>query len=119
VVCAVGCEPASTEYSLLSGNLTGNSAIFRPQRRLCIREVAVPQRFFTKFPKKFNRVKSSDNRDRNRINSEIQSGYHTPVSSGRGPQSALTDKVAGAKDGDVERDRVADTQRPRVLASAS
>jgi hypothetical protein len=30
VVCAVGYEPVSTEYSLLSGNLTGNSAIFRP-----------------------------------------------------------------------------------------
>jgi hypothetical protein len=35
----------------------------------------VPQRFFTKFPKKINRVKLSDNRDRNRVNSEIQSGY--------------------------------------------
>src|SRR6266850_4129198 len=28
VVCAVGYEPVSTEYSLLSGNLTGYSAIF-------------------------------------------------------------------------------------------
>jgi hypothetical protein len=35
----------------------------------------VPQRFFTKFPKTINRVKLSDNRDRNRVNSEIQSGY--------------------------------------------
>jgi hypothetical protein len=35
----------------------------------------VPQRFFTKLPKKINRVKLSDNRDRNRVNSEIQSGY--------------------------------------------
>ena len=35
----------------------------------------MPQRFFTKFPKKINRVKLSDNRDRNRVNSEIQSGY--------------------------------------------
>jgi hypothetical protein len=35
----------------------------------------VPQRFFTKFPKKINRVKLSDNRDRNRVNSEIQYGY--------------------------------------------
>jgi hypothetical protein len=35
----------------------------------------VPQRFFNKFPKKINRVKLSDNRDRNRINSEIQAGY--------------------------------------------
>jgi hypothetical protein len=35
----------------------------------------VPQRFFTKFPKKINRVKLSDNRDRNRVNSEIQSGF--------------------------------------------
>ena len=34
------------------------------------------QWFFAKFPKKINRVKSSDNRDRNRINSEIQSRYH-------------------------------------------
>jgi hypothetical protein len=38
----------------------------------------VPQRFFTKFPKKINRVKLSDNRDRNRVNSEIQSGYQKP-----------------------------------------
>jgi hypothetical protein len=35
----------------------------------------VPQRFFTKFPKKTNRVKLWDNRDRNRANSEIRSGY--------------------------------------------
>jgi hypothetical protein len=34
----------------------------------------VPQRFFTKFPKTINRVKLSDNRDRNRVKSEIQSG---------------------------------------------
>jgi hypothetical protein len=74
-VCTVGYEPVSTEYSLLSGNLTGNFAIFRPWRQFYIREAAVPQRFFTKFPKKINRVKLSDNRDRNRINSEIQSGY--------------------------------------------
>ena len=59
VVCAVGYEPVSTEYSLLSGKLTGNFAIFRPLRQFCIREVAVPQRFFTKFPKKINRVKLS------------------------------------------------------------
>jgi hypothetical protein len=35
----------------------------------------VPQRFFNKFPKTVNRVKLSDNRDRNRVNREIQSGY--------------------------------------------
>jgi hypothetical protein len=35
----------------------------------------VPQRFFTEFPKTINRVKLSDNRERNRVNSEIQSGY--------------------------------------------
>jgi hypothetical protein len=35
----------------------------------------VPQRFFTRFPKNINRVKLLDNRDRNRINSEIQPGY--------------------------------------------
>jgi hypothetical protein len=38
----------------------------------------VPQRFFTKSPKTINRVKLSDNRDRNRVNSEIQSGYQKP-----------------------------------------
>ena len=61
--------------SLFSGNLTGKFAIFRPWRHFYIVEAAVPQRFFTKFPKKINRVKLSDNRDRNRVNSEIQSGY--------------------------------------------
>ena len=35
----------------------------------------MPQRFFTKIPKTINKVKLSDNRDRNRVNSEIQSGY--------------------------------------------
>jgi len=45
----------------------------------------VPQQFLVKFPKKINRVKLSDNRDRNRVNSEIQSRYqkrpftHTPA----------------------------------------
>ena len=34
----------------------------------------MPQGFFTKFPKTINRVKLLDNRDRNRVNSEIQSG---------------------------------------------
>ena len=61
--------------SLFSGNLTGKFAIFRPWRHFYIVEAAVPQRFFTKFPKKINRVKLSDNRDRNRVNSEIQSRY--------------------------------------------
>jgi hypothetical protein len=35
--------------------------------------VAVPQWFFMKFPKRINSEKFSDNRDRNRINREIQS----------------------------------------------
>jgi hypothetical protein len=111
--------------SLFSGNLTGDSAIFRPLEAFCIRETAVLQWFFAKFPKKTNRVKLSDNRDRNRTNSEIQSGYqeasisHTLVSSGRGPRSVHTGKVAGNKDGDVERDRLTDTRRPGVLACAS
>jgi hypothetical protein len=61
--------------SLFSGKLTGKFSIFTPWRRFHIGEVALPQRFFTKFPKKFNRVKLSDNRDRNRVNSEIQSRY--------------------------------------------
>jgi hypothetical protein len=61
--------------SLFSGNLTGKFAIFRPWRQFSIREVAVPQWFVTKFPKTINRVKFSDNRDRNRVSSEIQSGY--------------------------------------------
>ena len=45
----------------------------------------MPQQFLVKFPKKINRVKLLDNRDRNRVNSEIQSGYqkrpfsHTPA----------------------------------------
>jgi hypothetical protein len=30
VVCAVQCEPVSIGNTLLSGNLTGNVAIFRP-----------------------------------------------------------------------------------------
>jgi hypothetical protein len=64
--------------SLLSGNLTGKFVVFRPWRHFYIVEAAVPQRFFTKFPKKINRVKLSDNRDRNRVNSEIQSGDQKP-----------------------------------------
>jgi hypothetical protein len=87
----------------------------------------VPQRFFTKFPKKINRVKLSDNRDRNRSNSEIQSGYldiskvhlsHTCLLRPP-PRSVLTGKIAGEKDEDVERERLADTLRPGVLAGAS
>jgi hypothetical protein len=74
------CAQSDTNRSplqipLFSGNLTGDSAIFRPQRHFCIGEAAVLQWFFAKFPKKINRVKLSDNRDRNRTNSEIQSGY--------------------------------------------
>ena len=54
---------------------------------------------FAKFPKKINRVKLSDNRDRNRTNSEIQSRYQKRPflidlsSSGRGPRSVLTGKL--------------------------
>jgi hypothetical protein len=50
-----------------------------------IEEAAGPQQFLIKFPKKINRVKLLDNRDRNRVNSEIQSRYqkrpfsHTPA----------------------------------------
>ena len=65
--------------SLFSGNLTGKFAIFRPWRHFYIVEAAVPQRFFTKFPKKINRVKLLDNRDRNRVNSEIRPGYQVSV----------------------------------------
>jgi hypothetical protein len=69
----------------------------------------VPPRFSTKFPKKINRVKLSDNRDRNRVNSEIQSGYQkrpflTLVSSGRGPQSVLTGKVEVKSTRDVSNE---------------
>src|SRR4030088_2051756 len=38
---------------------------------------------------------------------------------GSRPRSVLTGKVAGNKDGDFERDRLADTRRPGVLACAS
>jgi hypothetical protein len=75
VVCAVVCEPVSTQSSLLSGNLTGISAIFRPSRQLLHRRSGCAARVFYKFPKTINRVKLSDNRDRIRTNWEIQSGY--------------------------------------------
>lgn len=75
VVEAVSRNRSPLNISLFSGNLTGKFAIFRPWRRFHIGEAAVPQRFFTKFPKTINRVKLSDNRDRNRVNSEIQSEY--------------------------------------------
>jgi hypothetical protein len=68
-------NPSPLNISLFSGKITGDFAIFRPWRRFHIGEVAVPQRFFSKFPKKINRVKLSDNRDRNWVNSEIQSRY--------------------------------------------
>jgi hypothetical protein len=61
--------------SLLSGNLTGISAIFRPSRRLLHRRSGCAARVFDKFPKTINRVKLSDNRDRIRTSWEIQSGY--------------------------------------------
>ena len=54
----------------------------------------MPQRFFTKFPKKINRVKASDNRDRNRVNSEIQSGYQKRPF----PLPVRTDLRAAARD---------------------
>jgi hypothetical protein len=54
----------------------------------------VPQRFFTKFPKKINRVKLSDNRDRNRVNSEIQSGYQKVLFS-----HTAADGAAGTRGG--------------------
>jgi hypothetical protein len=66
----------------------------------------VPQRFFAKFPKKINRVKLSDNRDRNRINSEIQSGYQkrpflthlSPPAAARKPFSPAKLKVRRRRD---------------------
>ena len=56
-------------------HVINSDKVFGTHRHFYIVEAAVPQRFFTKFPKKINRVKLSDNRDRNRVNSEIQSGY--------------------------------------------
>ena len=76
VVCAVPCEPVSTEYFPVIREFNREVRDFSALRGIFyIVETAVPQRFFTKFPKKINRVKLSDNRDRNRVNSEIQSGY--------------------------------------------
>ena len=46
----------------------------------------MPQWFFTKFPKTINRVKLSDNRERNRVNSEIQSGSCFSDTNERGRQ---------------------------------
>ena len=75
VVCPVVCEPVSTESSLLSGNLTGISAIFRPSRQFLHRRSDCAARVFDKFPNAINRVKLWNNRDRIRTNWEIQSGY--------------------------------------------
>jgi hypothetical protein len=72
---AVQRNRSPLNISLFSGKLTGKFAIFWVLEALHIGEAPVPQRFFTKFPKTINRVKLSDNRDRNRVNSEIQSGY--------------------------------------------
>src|SRR6266404_4794299 len=57
VVCPVVCEPVSTESSLLSGNLTGISAIFRPSRQFLHRRSGCAARVFDKFPNAINRVK--------------------------------------------------------------
>ena len=58
----------------------------------------MPQRFFTKFPKKLNRVKLSDNRDRNRVNSEIQSGYQKrPFLTHLSPPAAARNLFSPAK----------------------
>src|ERR1700729_3798569 len=57
VADAVERNRSPLNLSLFSGNLTGKFAIFRPWGRFHIGEAAVPQRFFTKFPKKINRVK--------------------------------------------------------------
>ena len=58
----------------------------------------MPQRFFTKFPKTINRVKLSDNRDRNRVNSEIQSGYQKrPFLIDLAPPAAARDLFSPAK----------------------
>ena len=72
---AVQRNRSPLNISLFSGKLTGKFAIFWVLEALHIGEAPVPQRFFTKFPKTINRVKLSDNRDGNRVNSEIQSGY--------------------------------------------
>jgi hypothetical protein len=73
----------------------------------------VPQRFFTKFPRKINRVQLSDNRDRNRVNSEIQSRYQKRLFlTYFSPQLCRSEQIAGRGQGRVERDQVADTLRP-------
>jgi hypothetical protein len=59
VADAVERNRSPLNLSLFSGNLTGKFAIFRPWGRFHIGEAAVPQRFFTKFPKKNNRAKLS------------------------------------------------------------
>jgi len=50
--------------SLLTGNLTGNSAISEAQKPISRQEAPVPQRLFAQFPTQINREKHLDNRDR-------------------------------------------------------
>jgi hypothetical protein len=68
VVCAVIREPVSTANSLLTGKLTGNFTVLRFAGPSLQPEAAVPQRLFGQFPKKNNREKFSNNRDRNPTN---------------------------------------------------
>jgi hypothetical protein len=57
--------------SLLTGNFTGNFAIFSPLRRLSTRKAAVPQGLFAKFPKRTNREIFPGNREFFGVNREI------------------------------------------------
>jgi hypothetical protein len=63
VVCAVRYEPVSTGNSLLSGKLTGNSAIWGLLEAKSGQKAPVPQRFPGKFPAKINREIIFDNRE--------------------------------------------------------
>jgi hypothetical protein len=57
--------------SLLSGNLTGNSAILRPAESFLAQETAVPQSLIEQFPTQINREIISKNRDFRSSNREI------------------------------------------------
>jgi hypothetical protein len=76
VVCAVPCEPVSTEYfpvlrenNRVLRDFWALGAVLPPEKPLC------RSGFSINSLRKLTGKSYSDNRDRNRINSEIRSGY--------------------------------------------
>jgi hypothetical protein len=59
VADAVVREPVSGANSLLTGIFTGNFAISSQELEFGIAEIAVPQRYLTKFPTLLNRENNS------------------------------------------------------------